>query len=160
VIDAKLVKFTHKDGHVICKTPLSKDGVEKEARLLAERGFSLMDERGKHWLWNQCYDVLVDTKTLNLIVFPPVWSHTSADVAVSSMSKRRGQSYIGNRDAEVDLVHKGTNSGQDRDDIPVTAGSRRHRALRGAGDGQSRANEAGPSSLPALLPAVDEEEEL
>ena len=86
----------YEDGHVVCKTPLSKDAVEKEARLLADCGFSMMDERGKHWLWNQCYNVLVDTKSLTPDSGGSHLGPQSTNVAESSMSKRWGDNYIGN----------------------------------------------------------------
>ena len=121
----------------------------------------MMDERGKHWLWNQCYDVLVETKTFNLIAVAPIWDNTSVDVAESSMSKRRGDNYIGNRDAEVDLAHKRKGQRPARDDVSSAApSSRRYKALRVAGDGESRATEASPSAWTDLHPPVDGEEQI
>ena len=157
----RLVIFTNEKRDLICKTPLSEDAVKKKARELAECGFSIMDERGKHWLWDQCYDVLVETKTFNLIAVAPIRDNTTADVAESSMSKRRGDNYIGNRDDEEDLVHKGEVQRPVRDDVPLAApSSRRYKALRGAGRGESRATKAGPPAWTDLHTPVDEEEEI
>jgi len=42
--------------------------VKEEATRFAQLGYSLIDERGMHWLWNKCYNALVDTESRNLIV--------------------------------------------------------------------------------------------
>jgi hypothetical protein len=38
------------------------------ARIYAKAGLSLMDERGRHWLWNECYDALVETESRRIMV--------------------------------------------------------------------------------------------
>ncbi len=75
-----------------------------------------MDERGRHWLWDQCYDVLVETETRTLVVVGSIRDHTSVDeeylVVESGMHKRRGrggQLLIGNRVSDGDLPHKARN---------------------------------------------------
>ena len=104
------VTFRSVNEEFLYRVPFSRKGVEDQARLLAERGRSLMDERGHHWVWNQCYDVLVETETRTLIVVGSIKDHASVEddslPAESRMHKRRGQNVIGNRVNADDLVHK------------------------------------------------------
>jgi hypothetical protein len=104
------VTFRSINGGFLYRVPFSRKDVENQARLIAERGRSLMDERGKHWVWNQCYDVLVETETSTLIVVGSIRDYVSVEddslPVESRMHKRRGQNVIGSRVNAGDLVHK------------------------------------------------------
>jgi hypothetical protein len=43
-----------------------------------------MDERGKYWLWDDCYNALLEIESQTLIIFSP-----------PEPSKRRGEGFTG-----------------------------------------------------------------
>lgn len=98
--------FTLKSGKALCRVPFTREDVENQARLLVERGFSLIDKRGKHWVWNQCYNVLEETKTRTLIVISSIRDYTSVKenslVIKLGINKRRGRNIVRNRVIEGD----------------------------------------------------------
>jgi hypothetical protein len=61
--------------------PFSRNEVENQVRLIAEQGRSLIDEHDKHWVWNQCYDILVKTETGTLIIVGSIKDPTSIEDA-------------------------------------------------------------------------------
>ena len=65
------VNFVNKDGHTLSSVPFSRRSVEEEAKKYGGQNFSLMDERGRYWLWDDCYNALVDTESHILIVVSP-----------------------------------------------------------------------------------------
>ena len=65
------VNFVNKDGHTLSSVPFSQRSVEEEAKKYGGQNFSLMDERGRYWLWDDCYNALVDTESHTLIVVSP-----------------------------------------------------------------------------------------
>lgn len=162
-----MVSFEYEDGRVISKVPLNNKAVETEARLLAERGFSLKDKRGKHWLSSQCYDVLVDTQTLTLVAVKPITSNgSSRSVAIdprefmdeSGMSRSRGR-MLANRDTRDELAHKSRdqNTTKASSHAPLSI-PRKYIGLRGNTSGQNTV--MGAASLPRANLQVVEEEEL
>ena len=80
--------------------------MEEQAKVYAERGFSLMDTRGHHWIWNQCYSALINSGTNTIIVVIP-----ARDV-VEVAHKRRGAVTLGDRGHENELVHKNVGQNQ------------------------------------------------
>ena len=65
------VDFVDKDGNLLSYVSFSKQSVEEEAKRYAGGGYSLMDERGRHWLWDDCYSALVGIESRTLIVVKP-----------------------------------------------------------------------------------------
>lgn len=107
------VTFVSKNGRPLGQVPFTRQAVDNHAKSMAEKGFSIMDERGKHWLWDECYNVLVETETRKLIVVGSARDHTFIEEEYleveSGMHKRRdrsGQLLIGNRVSDRELPHK------------------------------------------------------
>jgi hypothetical protein len=72
------------DGKVLSFVPFSRRFVEDEAKRYGGEEYSLIDERGKYWLWDDCYNVLLEIESQTLIVFSP-----------PEPSKRRGEGFTG-----------------------------------------------------------------
>jgi hypothetical protein len=116
--------------------------------------------------------VLVDTLTLTLIAVKPLTDDASSRSAVNScrgleftdesaMSTRRGWEYIGSRGTGDELAHKGRgqNTTIKSAHAPLPA-PRRYIGLRDTTAGQNTTIEAASPSLPAVLPVVEEEDQL
>ncbi|OBT64130.1 hypothetical protein VE03_06282 [Pseudogymnoascus sp. 23342-1-I1] len=66
------VEFVSHSGLVYATSIFIRSGVETRAKTYAKAGLSLMDERGRHWLWNECFDALVETETRRIVVIGKV----------------------------------------------------------------------------------------
>ncbi|KAL5350969.1 hypothetical protein ACLOAV_004542 [Pseudogymnoascus australis] len=62
------VEFVSRSGFVYATSIFTRSGVEARARDYATRRFSLMDERGRRWPPNECFDALVETKSRRITV--------------------------------------------------------------------------------------------
>jgi len=91
--------FMSQGGTTHCEVPFSREAVEKQAKLYASRGFSLMDSRGRHWIWDECFDALMKTALKTITVVLPV-----------GPSKRRHRGgrvvALGNVELNTELTHK------------------------------------------------------
>jgi hypothetical protein len=103
------VDFIHVDGNVYSRAPFTPDGVCNAARRLAEMKYSLMDERGRHWIWHQCYDVLVETETRRIVIVDSIPDHVGTDnhkIWLKRTEARRKLIRDRANDTAFDLVHK------------------------------------------------------
>lgn len=66
------VDFISQTGHIRATSIFTRAAVEARAVTYANAGFSLMDERGRHWLWSECFDALVETETRKIMVLESV----------------------------------------------------------------------------------------
>jgi hypothetical protein len=65
------VKFISQTRDICTTSMFTRARVEARAVTYANAGFSLMDERGTHWLWSECFDALVETETRRIMVLEP-----------------------------------------------------------------------------------------
>jgi len=73
--------------------------------------YSLMDERGRHWIWHQCYSVLVETETRRIVIVDSIPDHVGTDnynIWLKRTEARRKLIRDRANDAAFDLVHKDT----------------------------------------------------
>lgn len=62
-----------------------------------------MDERGRHWLWSECFDALVETETRKIMVLQSDVTREGLRSAVRATARNRARlSETGN----ADLPHK------------------------------------------------------
>jgi hypothetical protein len=85
------------DENILSSVPFSRQSVEDEAKRYGGEGYSLIDERGKYWLWDDCYNTLLEIESQTLIVVSP-----------PEPSKRRGVDFTGVGDQQY-LLHKTKN---------------------------------------------------
>jgi hypothetical protein len=62
------IEFADVDGETISFVSFSRQSIEEEAKKFGGNRFSLMDEHGRYWIWDDYYDALVDTASHRLIV--------------------------------------------------------------------------------------------
>ena len=56
------------EGVIVYKTPFLKDAVNAQAIRVADSGKALSTIRGEHFLWYDCFDMLVRTGTAVVLV--------------------------------------------------------------------------------------------
>ncbi|KAM3064702.1 hypothetical protein ACMFMF_011794 [Clarireedia jacksonii] len=62
------VDFIDVEENILARVSFSKQVVNGAAKHYAESNYSLMDEFGKYWTWEECYDHLVDIEKKIIIV--------------------------------------------------------------------------------------------
>ena len=101
------VDFISQTGDIRATSLFTRDGVEGRAVGYANAGFSLMDERGRHWLWSECFDALVETETRKIMVLEPA---AIEDGPMDKQAQAR-RAIVRNRarlsqTGDTDLLHK------------------------------------------------------
>ncbi|KFY01351.1 hypothetical protein O988_02790 [Pseudogymnoascus sp. VKM F-3808] len=110
------VEFVTEMGLVHSISLFARSGVETRAKIYAEAGHSLMDERGRHCLWNRCFDALVETETRRIIVIGKI-----LDLPRENREKRR-RAIVRNR-AELDEQEAGDTHLRHKDPLAIEEGS-------------------------------------
>lgn len=87
--DGSQVRFVDIQGRILQHVAFARDTIREEAKKYAEAGFSIMDEQGKHWLWDECYDILIDSESRTLIIVSPKKRHGEEELRMVGVKRPR-----------------------------------------------------------------------
>ena len=99
------VDFISQTGEIRATSVFTRDGVEARAVGYANAGFSLMDERGTHWLWSECFDALVETETRRIMVIETAGLRSTQDIQTARRAIVRNRARLSDT-RDTDLPHK------------------------------------------------------
>ena len=109
------VDFISQTGDIRATSVFTRAGVEARAVTYANAGFSLMDERGTHWLWSECFDALVETETRRIMVIGIIQDS-------SRENKAKGRRAIARNRAELDEQGAGDTHLRHKDLLTIEEG--------------------------------------